>query len=152
MSWKCWRLLLLLPIPPFSCWLLLRTQPLRVGSEYHTGHTLSFSCSSKRKKVFSPYPPHLCFFLPWTKNLSNRGWKHLYSIFRSFLVGIICVFEYSVIFVLIVFFQSLDLVILRKFIAIFWFYAVCLGSLKYRSMNTNAWLISILSSEAQIIP
>lgn len=132
MSWKCWRLLLLLPILPFSCWLLLRTQPLTVGSEYHTGHTLSFSCSSKRKKSFlSLSPPPFFFFLPWTKNLSNRGWKHLYSIFRSFLVGIICVFEYSVIFVLIVFFQSLDLVILRKFIAIFWFYAV---------WNTDLWI------------
>jgi len=53
-------------------------------------------------------------------------------------VGIICIFEYSVIFVLTVFFQSLDLVVLRKFVAIFWVYAGCLGNLKYRSMYINA--------------
>lgn len=53
-------------------------------------------------------------------------------------MGIICVFEYSVVCALVVFFQSLDLAVLRKFIAIFWFYAVHLGSLKYRSMNINA--------------
>lgn len=53
-------------------------------------------------------------------------------------MGIICVSGYSVIVGLIVFSQSLDLVVLRKFIGMFWFYAVHLDSMKYRFVNINA--------------
>lgn len=67
-------------------------------------------------------------------------------------MGIICVFEQSVIFVLPVFFQSLDLVVLIKFIAIICLKVLHKTSLNYRSINTSTCFITVLSSEVQTLP
>lgn len=67
-------------------------------------------------------------------------------------MGIICIFEQSVIFVLPVFFQSLDLVVLIKFIAIICLKVLHKTNLNYRSINTSTCFITVLSSEVQTLP
>lgn len=52
-------------------------------------------------------------------------------------MGIICIFEQSVIFVLPVFFQSLDLVVFIKFIAIICLNVLHKTNLNYGSVNTS---------------